>query len=101
MSFGMYHPRVKLAARFSTLEIQFMFFTPQGGTEKSMNEFREGTYPPLWGVSTLDPSRGTKKISLFTGVWLQKIGIYGLVTEARTSDNSKLKNFQLQMTIPF
>jgi hypothetical protein len=61
----MYHPRVKLAARFSTLEIQFMFFTPQGGTEKSMNEFREGTYPrkarglkraPLKGVLNIIPA---------------------------------------------
>jgi hypothetical protein len=33
----------------STLEIHFLFFTPQGGAEKSMNEFREGTYPPLRG----------------------------------------------------
>jgi hypothetical protein len=32
---------------FSTLEIHFLFFTPQGGAEKSMNEFREGTYTPL------------------------------------------------------
>jgi hypothetical protein len=23
----------------------FLFFTPQGGTEKSKKEFREGTYP--------------------------------------------------------
>ena len=27
----------------STLEIHFLFFTPQGGAEKSKNEFREGT----------------------------------------------------------
>jgi hypothetical protein len=27
-----------------------LFFTPQGGAEKSMNEFREGTYTPLRGV---------------------------------------------------
>lgn len=32
----------------STLEIQFLFF---------MNEFREGTYTPLWGVSILTDSR--------------------------------------------
>jgi hypothetical protein len=34
---------------FSTLEIHFLFFTPQEGAEKSMNEFREGTYPPQKG----------------------------------------------------
>jgi hypothetical protein len=27
-----------------------LFFTPQEGAEKSMNEFREGTYTPLRGV---------------------------------------------------
>ena len=31
---------------FSTLEIHFLLFTPQGGAEKSKNEFREGAYPP-------------------------------------------------------
>jgi hypothetical protein len=35
---------------FSTLEIHFLFFTPQGGAEKSMNEFREGTYTPQGGT---------------------------------------------------
>jgi hypothetical protein len=34
-----------------TLEILFLFFTPQGGTEKSGKEFREGSYTPSWGVS--------------------------------------------------
>jgi hypothetical protein len=36
---------------FITLEIHFLFFTPQGVAEKSKNEFREATYTPLWGVS--------------------------------------------------
>jgi hypothetical protein len=35
---------------FSTLEIHFLFFTPQGGAKKSMNEFREGTYTPQGGI---------------------------------------------------
>jgi hypothetical protein len=32
-------------AVFSTLEIHFLFFK---------NEFREGTYTPLWGVSAIN-----------------------------------------------
>jgi hypothetical protein len=48
--------------RFSTLEIHFLFFTPQGGAEKSMNEFHEGTYPPQkGGTEQSTPLRGVRK----------------------------------------
>jgi hypothetical protein len=37
----------------STLEIRFLFFTPQGGAEKSQKEFREDSYPPCGGLVRL------------------------------------------------
>jgi hypothetical protein len=43
---------------FSTLEIHFLFFTPPGGAEKNMNEFREGTYTPQGGTEQSTPLRG-------------------------------------------
>jgi hypothetical protein len=44
---------------FSTLEILFRLFTPQGGTEKSGKEFREGTFPrALRGLVSLHQSFG-------------------------------------------
>jgi hypothetical protein len=54
---------LRVSARF-TLEIHFLFFTPQGGAEKSKNEFREGTFP-LVGVVTVpavipDPDKNIK-----------------------------------------
>jgi hypothetical protein len=44
--------------RISTLEIHFLFFTLQGGAEKSMNQFCEGTYPPQGRTKQSTPLRG-------------------------------------------
>jgi hypothetical protein len=55
---------------FSTLEIHFLFFTPQVGAEKSMNEFREGTYTPQGGTKQSPPQGGTEQSTPLRGVRL-------------------------------
>jgi hypothetical protein len=55
------------------VEIDFLFFIPQGGAEKSKNEFREGTYAP-YGVLGTDSFLESLELSLMRAVKRRKAG---------------------------
>jgi hypothetical protein len=65
---------------FSTLEILFRLFTPQGGTEKSGKEFREGTYTPQSMGTKMSPRALRGLVSLHQSFGYEgSLGLYRLV----------------------